>query len=206
MSAEYEMEELADMAVSQLRESIITESQLVEEEHEFLSKLLEWDYVILHLSERIPEEMKDLHKLNGNISDKLLEIRKLVESGELEHLHIEKEEEQILRQLKKDVEHRDWRAVKKDINKETKEVKRVRKLDKKELKKLHSKFIDLMRLMKKDNLISAIEEDLTVPKEREKYEKLEEYYFLQIYKFIRAYERIFRHLWRKESMLARKLT
>lgn len=206
MTAEYEMEESADIAISQLREFIDTELQLVNEEHDIRSKLLEWDYVIGHLSERIPEGMVHLHDFNKKVSDKLLEIREFVESGDLKHLHIEKEEEQILKQLREDVEHRDWRAVKKDIDLETEEVKRISRLEREELKELHSKFIDLMKLMKRSKLISAIEEDLTIPKEKEKYEKLEEYYFLQIYKFARAYERIFRHLWRKESILARKLS
>ena len=129
----------------------------------------------------------------------------MIESGRLHDLRIIKEEEQILRQLEGDIKHKDWRAVKKGIDLEKGVEKQVLRLEKRELKELHSKFIDLMKLMKKSKLISSIEEDLTAAKEKEEYDKLEEYYFLQIYKFARAYERIFRHLWKKELILAKKV-
>ena len=205
MDEEYEMEELADKAIAELREFVDTELQLVQEEHELHSKLMSWDYVIGHLDERIPADMTDLHDLNRQIADKLIEIRDLIESGRLHDLRIIKEEEQILRQLGGDIKHKDWKAVKKGIDLEKGVEKQVLRLEKRELKELHSKFIDLMKLMKKSKLISSIEEDLTAAKEKEEYDKLEEYYFLQIYKFARAYERILRHLWRKEMFLSRKI-
>ena len=64
MDEEYEMEELADKAIAELREFVDTELQLVQEEHELHSKLMSWDYVIGHLDERIPADMTDLHDLN----------------------------------------------------------------------------------------------------------------------------------------------
>ncbi len=203
MAEEYAMEEFADMAIAGLREFIDTESQLVQEEHELSSKLSSWDYIIGHLDERIPADMKHLHEFNGKISDKVLEIRELIEAGELNDLRIIKEEKQMLSKLEEDVKHREWKAVRKDIDVETDEERRALRLEKSELKALHSGFIDLMKLMKRSKLISAIEEDLTVANDKEQYEKLEEYYFLQIYKFARAYERIFRHLWEKELVLER---
>jgi|SRR3989338_6250401 len=202
---EYEMGELADMAIRELREFIDTEKQLVQEEHELLSKLQSCDYIIGHLDERIPSSMTHLHELNRNIAEKLVEIRELIESGTLNELRVLKEEEQILQQLRGDIEHGNWRAVRKDIDLETRDEEQIVRLEKRELRDLHSKFIDLMKLMKRSKLISAIEEDLTVPKEKEEYEKLEEYYFLQLYKFARAYERIFRHLWRKNLILSKKI-
>lgn len=205
MNEKDEMEELADLAIEALRRFIDTEGQLVQEEHTLYSKLLSWDYIVWHLDERIPANMPHLHDLNGNIINKLIEIRDMVESGKLHELGIAREEKQILSHLEEDVKHREWKAVRKDIDLETKEEKQVLRLEKRELRELHSKFLDLMKLMKRSRLISAIEEDLTVAKEKEKYEKVEEYYFLQIYKFARAYERIFRHLWEKELVLARKV-
>ena len=58
---EYEMGELADMAIRELREFIDTEKQLVQEEHELLSKLQSCDYIIGHLDERIPSNITHLH-------------------------------------------------------------------------------------------------------------------------------------------------
>ena len=43
----------------------------------------------------------------------------------------------------------------------------------------------------------------TLGESLEAYEKKEEYYFLQIYKFARAYERVFRHLLKKEIKIAK---
>ena len=202
MAEEYEMEELADMAIAELSSFISTESQFVEEEHELSSKLMSWDYVIGHLDERIPSEMDTLHEFNRKIAEKLLEIRELSESGRFRDLRILEEDREILQKLAVDVRHRNWKAVTADVASERQEEVKSLRLKKRELKELHSKFLELMKLMKTSRLIEAIEESLATAKEKEEFEKLEEYYFLQIYKFARAYERIFRDLWRKEKMLA----
>ncbi len=194
---EYEMEEFADSAVKSLREFINTEMQLVKEEHDFSSKLQSWDYVMGHLDERIPANMKHLHKLIGKISEKLLETRNYAEAR-LQNLKITEENKRTLYNLEKDVEHRDWKAVKT----ESKKSKKIERLEIHELKKLHQKLIDLMKIIKRSELIEAISEKLTVSKDKKKYKKLAEYYFIEIYKFARAYERIFRHLWRKERILS----
>lgn len=205
MTEEYEIEELADMAIDDLRAFLDTESQLVQDEHELHSRLLSWDYVIGHLDERIPENKTHLHELNGKIVDKLIEIRDLIESGKFHDLRIIKEENMILSKLKDNIKNREWKAVRRDIDLETREEKQVLRLEKPELKELHSKFIDLMKLMKRSKLISAIEEDWNIAKEKEEYDKVEEYYFLQIYKFARAYEQVFKHLLEKELILSRKV-
>lgn len=227
----YEYDWMADAAVEDLRAFIDTEKQFVQEEHDFKDKLYSWDYVILHLEERIPKNMTHLIELNVEIGDRLAKIRDFIE----EKMHVEikflKEEEHILKKLKKDVKHRKWRAVKKDIALEKKEEKRVLRLEIDELKELHSKFEELLQLTTYTTLVLAINKDimelmkrsdktiskeelteiskrakdrllvLTVQKQKEEYERLEEYYFIQIHKFVRAYERIFRHLWRKERRL-----
>lgn len=205
MDEESEFEEFADMAINELREFINTEQQFVEEEHELHAKLLSWDYIILHLNEKIPENMTHLHRLIDEISDKLMEIRDLLESGRLHDLKLVQEEKPILAKLKAEAEHKNWRAVRMGVDLESKEEKRVLRLEKSELKELHHKFISLMKLMNRSNLIDAIGEDLSTPKQKNAYVDLVDYYFLQIYKFIRAYERIFRHLWRKESSIAREV-
>src|SRR3989344_8094152 len=115
MVEEYEMEESADAAIEELRMFIDTEKQLVEEEHELSAKLLSWDYIIGHLDERIPSNLKDLHSLNGKIAQKLLEMRELVESGSLEGLRILQGEERELEKTASDAQQRDWIALKIDI-------------------------------------------------------------------------------------------
>jgi len=61
-----------------------------------------------------------------------------------------------------------------------------------------------MEIMKRSKLIAAIDEDLTVKHKKTSYIKKEEYYFIHIYKFIRAYEKILRNLWFKEKHLIKK--
>ncbi len=202
MAEGYEFEEFADMAVEELRSFIDTEQQIVTEEHNLVDKLYSWDYIFQHLDERLPKNSK-LHKLTSEISVSLIEIRELVRTGELQGLRIYHEEKALLDVLEKDVEHKSWRAVKQDTEWEEDIEKQAVRLHKDELKALHSGFISLMRLMK--SKINPALKDLTVSNEKQKFKITEEYYFLQIYKFTRAYERIFRHLWRKEKTLLRKL-
>lgn len=205
MSKEYEFEELADMAIEELRAFINTENQLVIEEHALIDKLQSWDYIIAHLDERLPTNLTHLYKLNVAISEGLIEIRGLIETGILKGLRIEKEEEHLLQKLKKDVKHRNWRAVKEEEALEGQGEKKAIRLKKHELKKLHSKISKLAKLMKSSRLKKVLEKDLTSPKQKEEYENIEEYYFTEIYKFLRAYEEIFRHLWEKELVLIKKL-
>lgn len=240
MDEGHELEEVADWAVEESRLFIDAEQQFINMEHDLLSALLGWHNIIGHLDERIPEDMHHLHQLNGEIAEIINKITELVDRGRLRELNILKEEERLLEHLPKEVEHRDWKSVRRKSKLKIffgyflfligkKQIK-VLRLQEHELKNLHSNFLDLMKIMKRGKLISAIEEDLTVsieedlprqldlpmpieesspvPKQKRKYEeleKLEEYYFLQIYKFVRAYERIFRHLWRKELILSRRL-
>jgi len=204
MANNYEMEEFADQAVEELREFIDAESKLIQAEHEFFSKLYSWEYIIAHLNERIPPKMLHLHRLSGKITEKLIEIRDIVESGSLQDLSIVKEEKHLISQLEEDIRHKDWRAVKRGSDQETVEEEQVLRLELRELKELHSKFAALMSLMNKNKLMVAIKEDAAEFKDKSEFLKLEEYYFMQIYKFVMAYESIFRHLVQKESMLAKK--
>ncbi len=205
MEEEYEMQEFADIAVDELRSFIDTEQQSIEQEHALIDKLHTWTYVIEHLDERIPANREDLHELSGRISEKLVEIRDLVESDMLKDLSIEKEEKLLLGKLREDVKHREWKAVKKDIKSDKRKQKKTLRLEKKELKQLHSLFIDLMKIMKRSKLIKSLDKSLTSEKTIDDYKAQEEYYFIQIYKFARAYERIFRQLWEKELLLVEKI-
>ena len=144
-----------------------------------------------------------LIKEEHDLYTKLLAISNIV--MHLRNLRIIKEEKEVLTKLEEETEHRDWLAVKDNLNLEPQKEKNTLRLEKDELRELHKKFIDLMKFMKRSDLINTIKEDLTKFKEKKEYIKQEEYYFLQIYKFLRAYERIFRHLWKKERRLYNKL-
>ncbi|HLD05063.1 MAG TPA: hypothetical protein VJG90_05075 [Candidatus Nanoarchaeia archaeon] len=200
--ADYNTEEQADEAITGLRDFIDMEGQLVQEAHDLHTKLLALDPVVLHLDELIPLDRVELNELTNAIRDKVVEITDLVESGRLQGLQIIQEEEQVLERLQADVKHRSWRVVKDDVNSEVEGEKRALRLEEAELKELHTLFIDLMKLMKRSQHLTIT--DSALLKEKREHQRVEEYYFFQIYKFVRAYESIFRHLSEKEHMLAGK--
>ena len=195
-----DFEERADEAVEELRAFIDTEQQTVKGNHDFHNKLLSWAAIFNRLYELCPDG-SDLEKLNFEVVDEISEITAVVDEGALQGLRIEKEDAALLGKLENDVQHREWRAVKHDIDKAKALEKEAIRLHKDEIKVLHKKFIGIMRMMKK-KLKPALEH-LTAENKKKDFERQEEYYFLQMYKFTRAYERIFRHLWKKERILLR---
>lgn len=200
----FEWEELADMAIEETESFIDAEGGFVSQEHILLERLISWDHIFAHLDERIPEEASHLHELSGEVARRLVEIGKMVESCMLKDLEILAEEKEVLTRLQTDAKHKKWRAVKRDLRQEAADERKVIRLELRELKKLHSKFRGLKRVMDRHALIAAINADLTDPKQKEEYQRLEEYYFWKIYKFIRIYEDVFKHLLEKEMELFSK--
>jgi len=205
MSDEHEFEEFADMAIDELKEFVHTEQQFVHQEHKLIDCIQGMHNVLAHIDERISPEMTHLHKLYHEITAKFLEIEKFVESDTVLHLRFAKEETKLLSKLAADVKHRDWRAVKGEIQDEETVEHSLLRAEARELKELHKHFLELMRMMEKSNVLKVLDRDLTQPEQKEQFAKQEEYYFLQFYKFARAYEQIFRHLFEKERRLLAKL-
>ena len=201
MTKEYDWEETADGIIEDLHAFIDTESRFVEGEHELHEKLVFIDYVTAHLNERIPED-SSLHDLNQDIINRVLEMRELIEESSLHDLSIMKEEKHLLQHLEDDVKHRDWAAVKKS---ELKDEKKAIRLELHELKEIHKGFNDIMDLLQKSSVKSAIDKDLTDPKQKHDYEQQAHYYFVQIHRFASTYERIFRHLIEKEKQLFKRI-
>lgn len=200
-----EFEQHADLAIEWITEEIDIETQFVKTEHEFLAKLSCAEHIIAHLDERIPAEMKHLHKLNDDIAHRIKKIIDLIEKFENKELRIEKEETDILNKLKQDFNHKDWKAVKNDIKKEEDDERQVLRLETKELKKIHSQFEKLTKLIKTSNLVESVNKDESSLKNKNEFERLEEYYFLQIYKFCQFYESLFRNLLNKEQLIVKKI-
>ncbi|NQV09073.1 hypothetical protein HQ529_04440 [Candidatus Woesearchaeota archaeon] len=198
---DYEYEKDAKRAVKELRRFINTEKQFIKREHDFKDKLYSWDYIILHLEERLPAEDKDMINLNIEVGVKLSEMRDYIEQEMKIEIKFLKEERKTIKELERHIEHRKWKAVRKDINVEEELEEHVLRLQVHELKVLHSKFTELMKLMIDSKVFSTKEEDVKQRKRMGKYEREEEYYLTELYKFLRAYEKIFRHLWRKERHL-----
>jgi len=203
MSEPLSDEEIVERTIIEFRNSIDVEKQVIKADHDLFSKLSSWIYVLDHLDQNLPDSMKHLHELNGKISDLVWGIMDFVQEKGLEDLKIEKEEEKVLEQLKDDVNHKDWRAVNRDIEVEKKLEEESIRLEEKELKELHSLFDNVMTLIK-EGFKDAIEEDAATPKQKHEYERQEEYYFMEMYKFAKTYEDIFRHLLEKEKRIREK--
>jgi len=204
MVEEYELEELADEAISELRTFIDIEKQIVKGEHDLVAKLDSWDYIIGHLDERIPPEASHLHALSNLITELLLRLRSFIKKDEFRDLRIMAENTHGEWQLEGELQQRDFKAARKSFLWITDRLSGHIKLREGDIKVVHSKFMFLMKLMKRSTWITAIEDDLTLPEEKEKCANLVQYYFLQIYKFAKAYERIFRNLWKEERVQSGK--
>lgn len=197
---EYISEEFADICASDLRSFINIESQLINEEHDLLTKLMQWDPIIAHLEERIPSKEKAWIKLSDDVMESLIEIRDILTSGELQDLKFVKEEKSLFNQIKLDIAHKYWRAVKTDISTAKDKEKRVIKLEKNELKNLHSKFKALIKIMKNSKLMKFNITSL----DKSAHKDLINYYFLQIFLFAQHYEHVFKHLLKKELIIYKK--
>lgn len=164
------------IAIENLREGINAERRFVIKAHNLSEKMNSIELIFGHMDISVSDTKKHFHQFLGPIIDNFLVIRSLIASYETEEIHIIQKE---VVEAKK----RQWRLVRKLEEKET-------VLEKQELIKLHDMFNKLFRLMDKHKLIKALEEDFSTKKEIEKYEKAEHYYLSQIFKFVRAYERI----------------
>ena len=200
------IEEYADECVRDLRRYIETENQLVVDRHDLELKLGAIDYINDHLMYLIGEETGPLVDLNHTIQLGTLKITKFIKDKKLGDIIFVKEQKHNLDKLTSDIEHKDWRAVFGDIKAGIAAEQNMDKVKRDELKALHEQFVDMMREMKKSKIIQALDKDMTLKKDKKDYvKKEEEHYFIEVYKFYRAYERILRHLWRKENHLAREL-
>ena len=197
MDDDFNFEELADIAINNVTEFINYEQQFIKKEHELFAQLINLDQVIVHLVEGLITD-DNLHNLTFRMSARLRYLKDMITSFANNDVRLEKEEEAILRQLKVDRERKKWKAVRLDVQSEEKAEQAVIKLELDEIRKIHDIFLEIMKLMKRSKLL-ALDEDMT--KEKKDYANKIDYYFNQIYKFIRTYERIFRHLWKKEKQL-----
>ncbi len=202
MADEYPCEGNADYAIECIREFIDVEKHFVKDEHELFNTIMSLVEIVSHLYDVVSE---DKVEFLDELTDKLAELQDIVESDSLKNLRIEKEEEHILNKLKEDIKHREWRAVKDDIEKLEKDEKKALKLEHHELRQVKSHFKELKKIIKKSKLVPANKEDLAEFKQKSDYEKQEIYYFLHLYKSASAYEKIFRDLFNKEKKLMGKL-
>jgi len=199
---EFEWEEFADDAVEQLRSCINTELQAVEEEHTLLEKLHSWDPITAHLDvDLISDDQMPLHDLKGEITELLFDLRGEIEAGIRQDVKFVNEERHLLEKLQADMQHKDWRAVQKDIEAAEAEEEAFVRMQLHEIKEIQVKFKEIMQLIEKSGLVPEIKEDLSIYKEKHEHDDAIQYYFLALYKFCRAYAKIFEDLHAKEELL-----
>ena len=192
MTEENEWKLLADEAVQQIEEFIDTELQFIRAEHQLLSAFVSIDYIFAHLDEIIPEGHRELHEVLGMICHILTVIKNLIESDESRDLKFEQEEKKLLDIFEYELRHKNWRAVRRIKDAEEKLESGAVRLQEEELKQFHSIFENIKKLISKINL-DEVDEKIR-------------HYLKKLIKILRAYERIFWHLLRKERILERKLS
>jgi len=195
----FEWEESAEAVIAELREFIDHEQRHVVQSHDLLTRLQSWEYVLLHLDERIPRRMKKLHAINAETTDALVAIRDLVDSVQFQGLKLEREEAHVVARLEADVRHRDWRAARSDLAHATDDAERFVRLEERELKTLHAQFLELATSMQQNRLRDALKEG--AQKEIAEFAKIEEY-FAHVSAFVSTYERILYDLISKERVLS----
>lgn len=212
MPDEYEYEEFADMAIDELRSFIDTENHFLSAEHHFKDVIASWEAILAHIVQdgRIPGEEAHLYEMSAAVSEMIVEIEAIIREGELKDLRFKDEGKEVLKKVEADAKHRNWRAVKGEIDQEKQIEKEVLRLETEELQSLREIFTELRRIIREGIEFSHSHlKDLHREDAKERFEKLGKaatYYFLQIYAATKSYSKIFRHLWKKEKSLAGKLS
>jgi len=195
--ANYPYEEVADMAVKEIRAFIDADKHIIQEEHELSSKLWAMDLIFEGIAERIPDQENILHDLNESFRETILALRKAIMKFNNSQVHIVKEEAALLEKIEDDIEHKEWKIVKVEIDESTELADEVVRLREKELKEVHS------ILNKFDSELTSRDVKKAV-NGMEGHKKIEEY-FSHVHAFIRSHEKIFKNLYKKEKILSNKL-
>ena len=194
---EEEFQAMADDSIQSLRDSIVTEDQIIQEEHSLSDKLNSWDGALGYLVQNvITAEQKDLLTLVTQVEEKLIELREFEEAEMQVRLVIEKEERANLEKLQAAVAHREWKIVKALRKEEKKEEKKAIRASKEEIKTIHKKFLEIMKIIKRSKHFKLG----VVTKAQEPGEDKVQHYLTELYKFLRAYEQVLRKLWEKEKI------
>ncbi len=191
VAQKYEWEFHAKKVISDLNEFVDLENQFIKKEHELKTIIISMDSIILHLDDIIPNNAQLAQELNNNISGKLKKIVLSIEQEEQKEVYFENEEAELITKLEKDLAHRDWKAIRRDVALEEQDEKSILRLEEEELRELNRHFKELAELIQKS--LPSLTQDAELKKSME--------YFNHLYRVATAYEKIFKDLWVKESVL-----
>ena len=150
-----EEQEFADAGIDELRKGLdqkksflATEKEFVKAEHDLLAKIHSITYVLMHIDEQTP-----VGSPSDTLSEELIELltplQEDLESGRVEELRIVQEEEATIEKLEEDIEHKKWRAVKKDKRRLEHEEAQALRVEKRELAVLHKTFKKATRIARR---------------------------------------------------------
>ena len=196
-------EEARRVSYININEFIDLQKQFIRGDHDLECKLRSIEAMLFKFMEELEDE--NLFNLNDEVFEVIQELISMIESDRLKDIRFYNEELAILKHLNDDVESKDWRAVKHDTKYEIIGQKKVLRLEREELKEMHSKFMDILKLMKRSKLLKHLNDDFEDKTRAKKIIESYEFYFNQIYKLANFYERIFRHMWRKERIIYKKM-
>jgi len=187
------LEESADGAILFLSECIKLEKRLVHEEHALEDVVMGLHNVMGHIEDLTPDGQPKLNSVTQKITQILWDLLELLNYGERAGLKLVKEQKSVITQLESDLQHRNWRAIEDDMPDNRLEIAH--------LKQMHNHFKELMKAIRRSHIKKVVDDAIKNPKVKEEYEDQVHHYLVQIYRFARSYERIFRHLMKKERLL-----
>lgn len=191
MKMEHEFFEIAEMALESGRELVNLEAQLINAEHDLYEQLLEWDAILGHIDELLPED-SELHSVNAELMMKVVDLRDHLETEHDSELKLLQEEKQAIDKVSADLEHKNWRAVKTQAEK-------AEKLHHAELEKIRAQLAEIAKLVQKEESLKFTKANKESRTTFEQFEQKAHHYFLEVYKLARAYATVLTQLIEKEK-------
>jgi len=176
MDEDDQTQEHADRAVAEIQQFIDTENQGLKQEHFLQDRLESLAYIINHIDESLSEG-SPLIELNTKIDKIVNQVRDATQSFLLKGTRFVREEEEVKNKLREDTQHRDWKAVRKDLGKEEHDQEKSVRVHLHELRYFRIKFIRLRSLMKQVRALDTQDQVL--------------HYYTQLYNLFHSYQTIF---------------
>ena len=185
---------------------IDTERGFITKSHNFEYKINELDDIFINLLSRVPEdtEYKELYTFIENISLKIKEIQKQLQSQINHELHFIEEEEYLIAQIDVELKHKDWKAAWITAQKVAVEKTSIIKVDINSLSLIKNILETLIKNITDEEYV-VMEEKHIVAIRHEKIgldalEKVKEF-LIKVNKFFRFYLGVFEHMIIKEQHL-----
>ncbi|MBN1646158.1 hypothetical protein JW868_03925 [Candidatus Woesearchaeota archaeon] len=205
-------------AMAWLKDVIDIQNSCIKKEHSYVDKLDNFKKVLMHLDSDLIKKVegrdsnKILKFIKKDIDEKAIPLINSIEElvkHEKYQMRIVSEEKHLLKEMKKDVKHRHWRAIFRIVEEGVVERSEQRefRLDVKTLKKFHKLYKKLSKVLKDArNIEDKFDKHKIKLTPEAKYAIIEDLYEIlwniqELYEVSCTYEMVFHDLLAKEKML-----